>query len=133
VAFQARRSSSDWKNGGGGVDPKAPSRAVKATWEKRMEMKDRRSQLGEDDGSSGPKKDTMREKPKATSDIKLKDATITVLTEMKGRKEGEWLSPFKPSRRLQRSSIAGRKGRRRLVKNQKGVKYPLGLATRVRR
>jgi hypothetical protein len=67
VAFQARRSSSDWKNGGGGgVDPKAPSRAVKATWEKRMEMKDRRSQLGEDDGSSGPKKDTMREKPKAT-------------------------------------------------------------------
>lgn len=99
-----------------------------------MEMKERRSRSGEGDGSNGPKKDTMREKPTVTSDIKLKDVTIMLLPKMKRKEEGEGFSPFKLSRRLQRSPIAGEKRKTEVgEESEGGGEYPLGLATRVRR
>lgn len=70
-----------------------------------MNSTGRRSNSGEDEGATGLRKDGKREKPRATSDIKLDDVTITVILKPKGKEEEEEFSPFKPSKRIQSSPI----------------------------
>ena len=91
----SRRLSSDWKNGGGKVDPRTSSRAVNATG----------------DQLSGVKRRTLDDaKPRVIFNVKLKDVTITVLPGSGSREGGEGVNPFKPRRRLLRNpSTAGRK------------------------
>lgn len=69
----------------------------------------RRSNSDEDEGATGLRKDGKREKPKATSDIKLSNVTITVILKPEGKEEEEEFSPFKPSKRLQSSPIISEK------------------------
>ena len=88
-----RRSSSDWKkNGGGKIDPRVSLRAGKATG-------DHLSQVSRMESESV--------RPRAISDVKLRDVTITVLPGSGSKEVGERLNPFKPSKRLLRSPTIG--------------------------
>lgn len=82
------------------------------------------------------KRDGKKETFKVLSDIKLGDnATITVVPNPKGKEEGDGFSPFKSSKRLQRSPIVNRKMQADVSDESERVKYCLmsRIVTRVRR
>ena len=89
-----RRSSSDWKNSGEKVNPRASPRAGKTTGDQLSQMNRRESE---------------NERPRAFLDVKLRDVTITVLPGSGSKKVDEELNPFKPSKRLLRSPTIGTK------------------------
>ena len=68
-----------------------------------------------------------REKPKATSDIKLKDVTITFLSKSKSEEEGEGLSPFKASKTLHRSPIVGERKEIEIGEESEGGERSFGV------
>lgn len=72
-----------------------------------------RSYCGEEEGAAGVIKDGKREKPRASSDVKLREVTITVVPKMRGKEEGNGFSSFKPSKKLLRSPTVSE--RRELV------------------
>ena len=91
-----RRSSSDWKNSGEKVNPRASPRAGKTTGDQLSQMSRRM-------------RESENERLRAFFDVKLRDVTITVLPGSGSKKVDEELNPFKPSKRLLRSPTIGTK------------------------